>query len=881
MKQRKLLSIVTMLTMLFLLVPSLPASAANDTIYYKRVTSANEIVAGARYLVVGCSDDGNYYAIGNEYYATPDTSVSMRSAVPLQKNADETLNLADGYSGAHRPLNIRLIQNGTDQYFFKILDDMLGIMYLNAFYSTASKTYPFNDNRSRALHITKDVNGKSSWELDFREDGNVVFKNTKTISKETNSSYIRFFHNAEGEPAFSAGLIGDSQIDLPAGLELSNLNENNIPVQTYLYKEICTHDNSDLTTTEAVSSTCSTQGNTKYYYCNNCCVYLNTDKKEITLEDTVLPLLPHSNTVYTEATQPNCTSPGNIAYTKCNDCGKFFEGNSTETEITKAETEISTNNNHPNLIHFPGKEPTCIKDGILEHWFCELCYNYFSDSEATNVLDPNDIKLVSDGPKDDDNDDICDVCEKPMPVFTKVTSADELVMGNQYILVTERDTGYPRVLSLPEMKGEDYYDLGQELPAKLVTPLADGSIDYNTARNNSIIMRLDFACEWSDVEEDTIRYGLRTVIGNKLRAFEDYDGFCMNEEAKYGWNISINEDGSVAMSGVYGSWNNIVSKENLYATSTNEDETISVFFSSAESKESISKYPIYLYRLTETGSSNNAVPYRLSDSKSTVSSEIALPSLKASKLSNVSGISKALKRATIDNLLSDAQASSNVRIAVDANIAVKEFVKKDEKDEKDENGQSITYSINPKLKITLDDAAPLEYDIQDSYLDGSPMTVTLYTGGIEPRQIIHYKQDGSKEYFYYEWSYEVQENGEKAFSFSYDTKGNCYVTLELTEFSDIKILDTPEVSATSISSYDEKARTVTVSCASAGNYTLIFADFENSRLNNMVAEPTEFKAGENIIPLPKTAPYLSSGDKIMLWEDLISLYPLCEAYPIK
>lgn len=163
------------------------------------------------------------------------------------------------------------------------------------------------------------------------------------------------------------------------------------------------------------------------------------------------------------------------------------------------------------------------------------------------------------------------------------------------------------------------------------------------------------------------------------------------------------------------------------------------------------------------------------------------------------------------------------------------------------------------------------------------MKVMLYTAGTNPQQIVHIKQDGTKEYFYPEWSEEVTINGEKSFVQSRDKNGNMYVTLAVTEFSDIKLLDTPETPETyefSISDYDEKMCTVVVCCAEAGEYALIFADYEGSALNDMKTEVLNFKAGENTVFLPKELT-LSFGDKIFLWKDIKNIQPLCEAYTIK
>ena len=199
-------------------------------------------------------------------------------------------------------------------------------------------------------------------------------------------------------------------------------------------------------------------------------------------------------------------------------------------------------------------------------------------------------------------------------------------------------------------------------------------------------------------------------------------------------------------------------------------------------------------------------------------------------------------------------------------------------------GASITYTISPKVNVATDsNPTGTAYDIPDTAFDGSPMKVMLYTGGINPQQIVHIKQDGTKEYFYPEGSEKVVQNGEKAFTMSMDSNKNTYVTLTVTEFSDIKLLETPETPETyefSISDYDEKMGTVMVSCAEAGEYALIFADYEKDRLNDMKMEVLDFEAGLNPVPLPKELT-ISSGDKIFLWENMETIKPLCEAYTIK
>ena len=1079
MKVKKFLCIFTMITMLVTMLPSLPAAAYVDSaVHFKRVTSSDELVVGANYMIVGYDEnDGKYYAMKDELNSEMN-SAGRHSITPLKDNGDGTVSFLEEYSSSEYPLVMSFSKNyvtENDKYSF--ITSRGG--YLNAYYATPSKTYDFENNYSKSLPVDG-RNGVSQWELIFREDGTVLFKTTKTINSVEQSSYIRFFHYTSGSmtnPAFSGGLISDNNIDLDGtGLTTGGLTEDNIPVNTYLYKEVCTHDEAGLTHYDAKESTCLEQGNIEYYYCSNCCGYLKADKTtEIKLADTVLPLAVHANTTFVPAKEPTCQAHGNIDYTYCADCKQYFEGNSTENQIEEKDAIIASVNHsyvdgvcrfcgsepeqayfdrnacttgngyryifvaeydgkfyamgektekgmkatvvteaavgklaastesavfteevsygesikatgsntyytpvyikvgqnylknnsltltldpfkdtatywyskneydasgnyvnylsddpnnsariclvtddgepyfsmcettddthisayrygelcsHPGgLRHMPRVEPTCTKDGSIEYWHCDDC-GYFSDALGLNAISDTDIPILADGAKDSDNDGICDLCGKPMPVYTKVTSADEIVMGNQYILVSEV-AGSHYVLTMPEPdKDGYYYDLGIEMAAKSITPEADGSIKFNKARSkDAIVMKLDFACECSDLDQGTVRYALRTTAGKNVLNLESYGNFLLTDRAKYGWRIALNDGGSAKMSNAYDesleNWSAGSGKLCVYKH-WDKDFKERVFFSSSdkeahttENTDNITKWPVYLYRLTETGTINGGLhTYTLNDAKSTVSQSqsVTVPSKSAAEISNISGVSQALTKDAINGFVTQAAIEENVRMNVVVGITASAYTAADKETGA---GASITYTISPKVNIATDSNPDgISYDIPDTAFDGSPMKVMLYTGGIEPQQIVHIKQNGTKEYFYPEWSEEVMKNGEKSFTQSWDSNENMYVTLAVTEFSDIKLLETPETYEFSISDYDKKMGTVMVSCAEAGEYALIFADYEKDRLNDMKMEVLDFEAGLNPVPLPKELT-ISSGDKIFLWENIENIQPLCEAYTIK
>ena len=210
MKVKKIFCIITIITMLIAMLPSMQAAAYVDSaVRFKRVTSADELVVGAKYLIVGYdADEGKYYALGDE---TGNESSGMRSPAELKDNGDGTLSALDQYDVSVYPLVTELSKQyvtSANKYSLKVDTGR----YLNAFYYY-KKAYDFSETKSKSLPIDGS-NGVSNWEPILREDGTVLFKTTKTINSVEQSSYIRFFHYQSGSmtnPAFSGGLISTSR----------------------------------------------------------------------------------------------------------------------------------------------------------------------------------------------------------------------------------------------------------------------------------------------------------------------------------------------------------------------------------------------------------------------------------------------------------------------------------------------------------------------------------------------------------------------------------------------------------------------------------------------------------------------------------------------
>ena len=88
-----------------------------------------------------------------------------------------------------------------------------------------------------------------------------------------------------------------------------------------------------------------------------------------------------------------------------------------------------------------GGEPTCFEPAMGGYWFCEDCWNYL-DEEKTNVYwDENEVrnavKKPATGHYSNTDTGVCDECGMPNPVYTKVTSLDDINEEDMYIIVAE------------------------------------------------------------------------------------------------------------------------------------------------------------------------------------------------------------------------------------------------------------------------------------------------------------------------------------------------------------------------------------------------------------------------------------------------------------
>lgn len=550
---------------------------------------------------------------------------------------------------------------------------------------------------------------------------------------------------------------------------------------------------------------------------------------------------------------------------------------------------------HENKTKIERKDATCRENGMVDYYFCEYCEYNFLDEACKYKVEKDLNKLYTTSFHTDKNKDKkCDFCGKNMPIFKKITDEKEITSCGMYLVVSKIGDKYYTFKS-PEDYGLNYYK--NEIEAYEITPNSDGTFSY-IEPEEAITVKTTHSAECGNLDAGLPRYNLSTVINNIPYSFED-DGygimFDSYSDGKYGYRLKLNEDKSVTIASVYDAYWNPSSggkgeENSIFAAFEGTKDSVTKQFFSIKPKnryvedeiyaeEELIAYPIELYKLTYAGTTDTGKDYTLSDAQSmvTIGNEFTVVSSSEGKeLSTVGGISEALKSDYVETAInSKGIEDSEVSVRAFANINLT-----NEDSVEDDYGMSIinslTYSVTPQLEIkgASSETAAIE-NISDENLDGSQITMSLFIGNMHPKQIIHYKADGTKEYFYDKNS-EYAKNGAKTFEYQADSKGN-FVTFSVNSFSDIEILATPKAEEHGKITYEEGKLNANVD--KAGTYALVLANYSDSQLTaTKVLMPTLTKGNNAINDIGDFE--LTAGSKVYLWDNFDELTPICEALVI-
>lgn len=568
------------------------------------------------------------------------------------------------------------------------------------------------------------------------------------------------------------------------------------------------------------------------------------------------------------------------------------------SKVLKLIIEPGNGCTHSTATKHERKKATCKEKGLADYWYCNVCEKYLLDENGERETSSDNLdKLYTTSFHSDTNDDgKCDTCDKIMPVFKKVTSEDEITSCGMYLVVSKMGDKYYTL--------KDVFKTGHAIEAVEIAQNSDGTFSYPKSDRDVMILKTEFAAECGELDAGLPRYSIGTTIGGIPYSIssDDYSGsvyMYSYENSKYGFRISLPEGGTPAIASVYAEyWGGSESTSCGIMTFFEgaKDGNTSHFFSfkTKDSYEndgfytgngyefydtdSLSTYPIELYKLTYVGEANGQ-NYFLSDGQSivTIESEFTVVnSVESGKLSTVGGISEAVKTSYVTSVISGQnQITGDVSAKAYADISVKR-----EESTTDEWGytslSSLVYAVVPKLEIKGNSTEEsIIQEIDDKCLDGSEMTLSLCVGNMEPRQIIHHKADGTKEYFYSEYSTQAKK-GAKTFinDPNYSQKGN-FVTFTVDSFSDIEIL------ATAVAEEQSTKTTVsgnkfTVKGSNIDGSIVILALYKEDTGGKL--QLVEFKSakydGKPLSFTVTSTDYTST--KVMVWESLTNIKPVTQ-----
>ena len=147
----------------------------------------------------------------------------------------------------------------------------------------------------------------------------------------------------------------------------------------------------DLEHFAANAATCTEDGNTEYWKCNNCGKFFSDAAGTTEIAEADIVVAKGHKLSHVDAKAATCTEDGNIEYWKCSECGKFFSDEDGTTEIAEADIVVAKGHK---LSHVDAKAATCTEDGNIEYWKCSECGKFFSDEDGTTEIAEADIVVA-------------------------------------------------------------------------------------------------------------------------------------------------------------------------------------------------------------------------------------------------------------------------------------------------------------------------------------------------------------------------------------------------------------------------------------------------------------------------------------------------------
>ena len=136
----------------------------------------------------------------------------------------------------------------------------------------------------------------------------------------------------------------------------------------------------------AVASTCIAQGNSAYWYCEDCNKYYSDADCSVEIEENswILPYGDH-NTELQGAVAATCTQDGYSGDEVCTVCGQ-----------TITTGHVITAPGHA-MVKVDAKPATCGTAGNTDYYYCTTCHKYFSDANGETEIAENSWVIAAPG----------------------------------------------------------------------------------------------------------------------------------------------------------------------------------------------------------------------------------------------------------------------------------------------------------------------------------------------------------------------------------------------------------------------------------------------------------------------------------------------------
>ena len=263
--------------------------------------------------------------------------------------------------------------------------------------------------RSQAMHDLRDdldfpqaIRFEQDKELDDYNEGKGYL-----FAWDLNSGLI-LFDTTDGQPKFAPVPSWSSETG-------SNCAHN-----VMLYEARCTH--AHLEHTAATAATCEENGNVEYWYCENCDKYYADAQGTTVLEEVTIDALGHDWGEWTVVTPASENEDGLKRCVCKNDSTHVWEESFHFT------------------VYTPAVPASCTECGRIGYWFCDDCYQYFSDDHEGNEVYEDQLTARATGHKFN-GEGVCEHCGMQKPVYRQVSSLAEFdqLSEDAYFLFVFKD----------------------------------------------------------------------------------------------------------------------------------------------------------------------------------------------------------------------------------------------------------------------------------------------------------------------------------------------------------------------------------------------------------------------------------------------------------